>query len=562
MNYIPRSLFFSLVLILSTSLSFVPHALSQADHESDLVIYGATSAGIAAALQAERMGYSVTLIEPSDHIGGLTTGGLGQTDIGNKQVIGGIAREFYQRVKTHYASDEAWEWQGRSDYRDGGQTRTEAGEDAMWTFEPKVASAIFSEMLKEAGIQVKTGERLDRSGVGVKKIGSRIQSLETESGKLYKGKVFIDATYEGDLLAETGVSYAVGREANEQYGETLNGVQAGLWAPTLERGLSTNAANHQIAPGVSAYREPGHPESGVLPFIVAGGPGIEGSGDDGVQAYCYRACLTDHPENRIPFAKPESYDELHYELLFRHVEAGGSFYWINSAMPNRKTDTNNGGGFSGDFIGMNHAYPEASYDERKAIEQSHKDYQLGLYWSLANHPRVPQWIRDDVSRWGLPKDEYEETDHWSPQLYIREARRMIGQLVMTQHHCEGLEVVEDSVGMAAYGMDSHHVQRYVDANGYAQNEGNVQAHVAAPYPISYRSMLPKSGEADNLVVPVCVSSTHVAFGSIRMEPVFMVLGQSAATAACLSIEADSTLSELDVSALQARLLADGQILEN
>lgn len=548
------------IATLAAAVAYTPTSASE--QEADIIVYGGTSAGIAAAIQAKRMGHSVIVVEPYEHIGGLSTGGLGQTDIGNKQVIGGIAREFYRGIRAHYSEDESWIWQKRSEYRDGGQTKTLATEDTMWTFEPSAASIVIFKMMDKEGIQVITNEKLDRSKNGVTKSGSRIQSFSTLSGNIYSGKIFIDATYEGDLLAAAGVSYAVGRESNTEFEETINGVQTDRYTRTIDWHFSVNSQNHQIEPGVSAFVIEGDRSSGVLPFINPNGPGIEGSGDFGVQAYCYRATLTNHPDNRVPFAKPDNYDEFNYELLFRHLEAGGNKFWINSAMPNRKTDTNNGGGFSSDFIGQNFKYPEASYEKRETILQEHKDYQLGLYWSLANHPRVPQKIRDYVSQWGLPKDEYPEYGNWSPQLYVREARRMMGQYVMTQKNCEGIDVVEDSVGMGAYGMDSHHVQRYVDANGHARNEGNVQADVKAPYPISYQSLLPKQEEADNLLVPVCVSSTHIAFGSIRMEPVFMVLGQSAATAACLALDQDISLSELNYADLRERLLADNQILEN
>jgi hypothetical protein len=272
--------------------------------------------------------------------------------------------------------------------------------------------------------------------------------------------------------------------------------------------------------------------------------------------------LTDHPDNRIPFTKPAGYNELHYELLLRNYEAGETgFPWINSYMPNRKTDTNNRLGFSSDFIGQNHAYPEASYEERARIVEAHRQYQKGLMWTLAYHPRMPAHIRNEVSRWGTCKDEYERGDGWQEQLYIREARRMVSDYVMTQHHCEGLKVAEDAVGLGAYGMDSHHVNRYVDANGFVQNEGNVEAHVKKPYPISYRSLVPKKEQCTNLLVPVCLSATHIAFGSIRMEPVFMVLGQSAATAAAMAIDAGKPVQEVEYPALKARLLADGQRLE-
>ena len=280
-----------------------------------------------------------------------------------------------------------------------------------------------------------------------------------------------------------------------------------------------------------------------------------------MQAYCFRMTMTDHPENRIPFEKPDGYDPLNYELLFRNYEAGETrIPWINSPMPNRKTDTNNKYGFSTDFIGGNYDYPEASYEEREKIVEAHRLYQRGLMWSLAYHPRIPAFVRDEVSRWGTCKDEYEREDGWQQQLYIREARRMRSDLVMTQYHCEGLEVVPDPIGLAAYGMDSHNVQRYVDENGFVQNEGNVEAKVDGPYSIGYRAIIPKETECSNLLVPVCVSATHIAFGSIRMEPVFMVLGQSAATAASLAIDAGGSVQDVDYIELQSKLLNDGQRL--
>lgn len=539
----------------------VARAEGAALREADIVIYGGTAAGVAAGIQAKRMGREVIVIEPSAHVGGLTTGGLGQTDIGNKHVIGGIAREFYRGIRSYYSQADAWKWQTREEYRDGGQTRTDPNEDTMWTFEPSAAKAVLKRMIDEAGLEVIASERLDREK-GVEKDGARIVAIRFESGLEVRGKLFVDATYEGDLLATAGVRYRVGRESNAEFGETLNGVQADRWARTLSYGLSLNAANHQLADGVDPYRTPGDPGSGLLPGIREGGPGIEGSGDAGVQAYCFRACLTDHPENRIPFPKPEDYDEVNFELLLRHLAANPSAdIWINSSMPDRKTDTNNGGGFSGDFIGGNHAYPEASYAEREAIAAAHRSYQLGLYWTLANHPRVPAAVRERVAAWGLPKDEYVETGNWTPQLYVREARRMVGQEVMTQHHAEGKRVAADSLGMAAYGMDSHHVQRYVDANGFARNEGNVQANVERPYPVGRGSLLPAENEAENLIVPVCLSATHVAYGSIRMEPVFMVLAQSAATLAVHAMEENCAPAAVDYARLAERLRADGQVLE-
>lgn len=527
----------------------------------DIVIYGGTSAGIAAAIQASRMEQSVVLIEPTNRLGGLTTGGLGQTDIGNKQVVGGVSREFYQGIKAYYANPANWRWQKRENYKDGGQTRTGPNEDAMWTFEPSAAMDVYADMIAEEAIAIEYAQRLNRKD-GVVMEEGRITSIEMEGGKVYRGKIFIDATYEGDLLAAAGVSYTVGREANSEYGENLNGVQDNVYAKSLIGTRSRNGANHNFVDGVDPYVVPGDPASGVLPFIDADGPGESGSGDKRVQAYCFRMTLTDHPENRIPFRKPAGYDELEYELLFRNYEAGfKGLPWINSKMPNRKTDTNNGTGFSTDFIGGNYDYPEASYTERKRIVERHRQYQQGLMWTLANHPRIPARVRARISRWGTCKDEYDTEDGWQNQLYIREARRMVSDFVMTQKHCEDLEVVDDSVGMAAYGMDSHNVQRYITPEGMVKNEGNVECRVPGPYPISYKSIRPKAEECTNLLVPVCVSATHMAFGSIRMEPVFMVLGQSAATAASLAIQQGTTVQEVDYTALKEILLADDQVLE-
>ena len=534
----------------------------------DIVIYGGTSAGVSAAIQSSRMGKSVVLIEPTNRIGGLTTGGLGQTDIGNKQAIGGISREFYENIKKYYDDPENWKWEKRSDYKDGGQTRTEEGEATMWTFEPSAALAVYKSMMDKEKIKMVYNERLNRE-TGVKKVAGKIESITMESGKTFKGKVFLDATYEGDLMASAGVSYAVGRESNEEYGETLNGVQANSINTSLTGLVSRNAFNHNFIPGVDPYVVKGDPTSGLLPNVNEK-PGLEGEGDKKIQAYCFRMCLTDHPENRIPFQKPANYDEVNYELLFRNYEArkgpiremysyGNSLLpWINSSMPNRKTDTNNKFGFSTDYIGRNYDYPEASYAEREKIIEDHRNYQMGLMWTLANHPRIPAEVREEASRWGTTKDEFERADGWQQQLYVREARRMVSDYVMTQKNCEALTVAEDGIGLAAYGMDSHNVQRYVDANGYVQNEGNVEAHGFKPYPISYGALVPKKEECQNLIVPVCVSSTHIAFGSIRMEPVFMVLGQSAATAAILAIDGDTAVQDVPYSKLKVQLLKDGQ----
>lgn len=560
-----KNIFFFSVFLLSLQVS-----IGQTN-SYDIVIYGGTSAGITAAIQASRMGKSVVLIEPTSRIGGLTTGGLGQTDIGNKQAIGGISREFYENIKTYYDNPKNWKWQSKSEYRDGGQTMTKENERTMWTFEPSAALAVFKQMMEKENIKLVYNERLNRKN-GVQKVRNKISSIAMQSGKTFGGDVFIDATYEGDLMATAGVSYTLGRESNEQYGETLNGVQANMVNTTLKGTISRNGLYHNFLPKVDPYVIKGNPESGLLPNIVSG-PGIAGEGDKKIQAYCFRMCLTDAPENRVAFKKPDGYKELDYELLFRNYEArmgairgmysyGNSLLpWINAAMPNRKTDTNNKFAFSADYIGKNYEYPEATYAEREKIVTDHRNYQMGLMWSLANHPRVPKDVRDEASRWGTTKDEFERPDGWQQQLYIREARRMVGAYVMTQHNCEGLHIPADPVGLGAYGMDSHHVQRYIDANGYVQNEGNVEAHGFNPYPISYRSLVPKKEECENLIVPVCLSASHIGFGSIRMEPVFMVLGQSAAAAASLAIDNNAAVQDIPYQKLKTVLLANRQRLK-
>jgi len=368
-----------LIIILTTIIaSSIPHEAQSQNVDYDVVIYGGTSAGIAAAIQSSRMGKSVIMIEPSSRIGGLTTGGLGQTDIGNKQVIGGISREFYEGIKTYYDKPSNWKWQTKQEYRDSGQTRTAEGEDAMWTFEPSAALKVYETMMSPEKITVVYNQRLNRKN-GVKMQGQRISEIEMETGEKYSGKMFIDATYEGDLMATAGVSYSVGRESNSEFGESLNGVQANRVGMTLSRTISRNSIHHNFIDGVDPYIVTGDPSSGLLPFITMGGPGIDGHGDKGIQAYCFRMTLTDHPLNRIPFEKPNDYKELEYELLFRNYEAAvgpiEEMYsygdplvpWINSPMPNRKTDTNNQKGFSTDFISQNWDYPEASYEEREKI---------------------------------------------------------------------------------------------------------------------------------------------------------------------------------------------------
>jgi hypothetical protein len=362
--------------------------------------------------------------------------------------------------------------------------------------------------------------------------------------------MFIDATYEGDLLAAAGVSYHVGREANRTYGETLNGVQV------------KNALHHQFIKKIDPYLRPGDPSSALVPRVHAGPPGKDGEGDHRVQAYNFRICATDRPANRRPWPRPKNYDDKQYELLLRNFEAGDlRLPWHPLLMPNRKTDANNNFAFSTDNIGMNYEYPEADYPTRENIWQEHVDYQKGLMWTLANHPRVPAQVRKHFQTWGLARDEFVDNDNWPYQLYVREARRMVGAYVMIEQNCRGSRRAEDSVGLAAYTMDSHNIQRYVTDEGFVLNEGDVQVGGFPPYPISYRSLIPRADQCSNLLVPVCLSASHIAYGSIRMEPVFLGLGQSAATAASLAIEEKVPVQEVDYVKLRKRLLQDRQILD-
>jgi hypothetical protein len=523
----------ALILVWSIQVGF-----SQKKITYDICVYGATSAGIIAAYTAKMQGKSVILLEPSNHIGGLTTGGLGQTDIGNKYAITGLSRDFYRKIGQHYGKFE------------------------QWTFEPKVASDLFNSYLKKADIKVFTQKQL----IHVIKSESTIRQIElldeNKQKVLVTAKYFLDCTYEGDLMAMAGVTYTVGREDNKQYGETWNGVQM------LDK--------HQFPDGIDPFKTLGDSTSGLLWGITSEKLAPKGSGDQKVQAYNFRMCLTDSVENMIPIEAPDDFDPSHYELLLRYIDKKQPLE-LNWAlmhlqpMPNRKLDINNSGPYSSNLIGGNYNYPNANYDERKIIQKKHEDHIKGFFYFLGNDPRVPAHLRAEMKKWGYPKDEYLNNNHFSPQMYVREARRMISEVVMTEKHCVGTETVTDGIGLAAYTMDSHNTQRVVvkDANGKCQvkNEGDVQMGLGGldPYPISYRALLPRKSECTNLLVPVCLSASHIAFGSIRMEPVFMVLAQSAATAAVLAMDSKKGLHEVDVTKLQEILksnpLADGSLPE-
>lgn len=545
-----NTLFYFLIILLAALVSCAKTDQPN-EFEADIIIYGGTSAGITAAVQAKKMGKSVIVVSPDIHLGGLSSGGLGFTDTGDKSVIGALAREFYHRVYMHYQNDSAWKWQKREEYGNKGQgtPAIDGGARTMWIFEPHVAEMIFEDFVRENEIQVLRDEWLDRES-GVQKENGKIISLKTLSGKTFKGKVFIDATYEGDLLASAGVSYHVGRESNATYNETWNGVQVGVFQH-----------RHYFLQPVSPYIMPGDSTSGLLPEISDLPPGKNGEGDQRLQAYNFRMALSQHPDNRVLFPKPENYDPNRYELLARVFETGWNETFDKfDDIPNLKTDTNNHGPFSTDYIGKNYTYPEASYAERKTMIREHEDYQKGLMYFLANDPRVPDSVRMEMSKWGLAKDEFTDNGNWPHQIYVREARRMIGDYVMTEHEVLGKREVPQSIGMGSYSLDSHNAQRFVTEDGLVQNEGDIGVHPENPYSISYGTIVPKKQECENLLVPVCVSSSHTAFGSIRMEPVFMILGQSAATAAAMAIDEKTTVQDVDYGKLNQKLKSDGQVL--
>lgn len=548
-----RLLTFSVVSLLFLLFSCQnPSSEQDNTQEADVVIYGGTSAAISTAVQVVRMGKSVIIVSPDIHLGGLTAGGLGWTDTGNKVAIGGLSREFYHRVWKHYQNDDSWNWQERLDYGDVGLGARAADgiKRTQWTFEPHVAEQIFEDFIAENKISVLRNEWLNRE-TGVEVQNGEIISITMMSGKKFKAKIFVDATYEGDLMSAAGISNHVGREANSMYDENWNGVQTG----TLHH-------KHWFMSDVSPYKIPGDPESGVLPLISTEDPGIKGEGDHRIQAYCFRLCMTDHPENRVPFPKPENYDPARYELLTRTYNTGRRDHFEKfDPLPNRKTDTNNHGPLSSDYIGMNYDYPKASYARRQEIIKDHENYQKGLLYFICNDPSIPEDIQLAYKEWGLAKDEFLDNGNWPHQLYVREARRMIGDYVTTEHDVTSKYDTPQSIGMGSYAMDSHNTQRYIKPDGFVQNEGDIGRHLKSPYKISYGSILPKKEECKNLLVTICVSSSHIAYGSIRMEPVFMILGQSAGTAAAMAIEQNIGVHDLSYDDLKAKLLEDGQVLE-
>ena len=519
--------------------------------ECDVAIYGGTPAGVTAAIQAARMGKQAVLLSFDRHVGGMTSGGLTATDVGRKGSIGGLAREFYTRIRR------------------------------LRGFRPSEAESLFLKMLREAGVTVLLRRGLD--SVAMK--DGRVVSVTLETGQTVRAAMFVDATYEGDLLAGANVSYRVGREPAGAYGESL----AGQWQK-----LSWKNTYQFCRLPVSPYVTPGDPESGLLPEISSQAPGKPGQGDFRVQAYNFRMHLTDKA-GKIPFPKPRGYDPGRYALLARFLNIDPRVRWTlnyttrpmtDGPVQMRNGDSNNAGSFSSDYVGGNHRWPDGThkptsfskappprrglpmpfrklYELRERIFQDHVNYQQGLMYFLANDPRVPKALRDRVNRFGLDPREFRDTGFWPHQLYVREGRRMVSAYVMTQANCESKTTVNDSVGLASYPMDSHFCQRVVVKEGgktTVRNEGGFGHGCRGPYPVSYRSIVPKRAECANLLVPVCLSASHVAYGSIRMEPVFMILGQSAGTAACIAIDGKVSVQDVAYGKLKTRLLADKQQL--
>lgn len=513
----------------------------------DLVVYGGTCAGIAAAVQAARSGLEVVLLEPSSRLGGVTASGLGASDIGDPASLGGFAAEFYSRMHDHYGQAESWRFESRDEYLPKHPLSLDESRGFHFFFEPGVAHAIFQEMLRWTNVEVCLRQRLRRPDGAVTDRG-RVRQILLEGGREIRGHYFVDASYEGDLMAAAGVSFAVGRESAGEFGEFYNGI-----LPVVTDGF-----------GVDPFNEPGKPGSGLLPGLLSSRPGSKGAADHRLQAYNFRLCLTDVAENRRCIEKPRHYDKREYELLARHIESRpdlrpGSSLFKLTPMPNRKTDSNNHGFFSTDYVGRSHPWPEASYAERERLWREHRDYTQGFFWFLGHERRVPAEIRREVLRWGLAADEFTETDNWPPQLYVREARRLRGEYVVSELDCRGQRRVDDPVAFGSYAMDSHEVSRFVDEEGTLRLEGTFWLGIA-PYPISYRAIVPRLSECENLLVPLCLSATHAAYGSIRMEPVFMMLGQAAAAAAAIALKDHRPVQKISYPALRKALQGEGAVL--
>lgn len=535
--------------------------------ETDIVVYGGTSGGVSAAVQAARMGKRVVLVEPGKHLGGMTSGGLSAVDIGDPRSVGGIAREYFTRLVANYGKKlnwgEAFDSHGKGGPATGG----------AYSIEPHVAEKVFDEMAAEAGVVVLREARL-KSAITK---GTRITELQFEDGRSVRGEMFIDTTYEGDLMAAAGVSYTVTREGNAKYGESYNGIfYTPKYAPRTDH--LPPGANGRVKGGqgvwdrdfpLDPYVVKGDPSSGLLPLINEGEPGTPGEPAPGIQAYCYRLCLTTDEPNMIPIAAPEDYDPKRYELVGRFVEAclaNGDemdLRWFSKhdELPNEKWDFNTAT-FGGNLPGLSWAWPDASYEERDRLAKELENYHRGLFHFLRTDPRVPEKVKQDVERFGLPKDEFKDTGGWPHQVYVREGRRMVSDLVLTEHHTFGREIAPKSVGLGSYGTDAHEIRRIVK-DGIVVREGKIAGGRGGfgPYQIGYDAIVPKQEECENLLVTFALSASHSAFASIRMEPPFMVTSQSAATAASIAMDEDVPVQMVDYRSLKKQLLKDGQILE-
>ncbi|MCB1244633.1 MAG: FAD-dependent oxidoreductase [Verrucomicrobiae bacterium] len=532
--------------------------------DADVCVYGGTSGGVAAAVQAARMGKRVVLVEPGAHLGGMTSGGLSAVDIGDPRSVGGIAREYFTRLVAHYGKTLQWDrpFEGRGGPATGG----------AYSIEPHVAEKVFRDLVEEAGVTVRFGMPM----ASLKKEGAAITELVTGDGTVVRARVYLDTTYEGDLMAKAGVSYTLLREGNATYGEHYNGIHyTEKYHPRTGHLMPGENGRVQGGQGVwdrdfplDPYVVKGDPKSGLLPLINEGDPGKPGDPAPGIQAYCFRLCLTTHPENQIPIAPPQNYDPARYELVARFIEAclangdDMDLRWFSKydPLPNDKWDFNTAT-FGGNLPGASWAWPEADHAKRKAILKEHEDYHRGLLHFLATDPRVPEKVRKDMARFGLPKDEFTDNGGWPHQIYVREGRRMISDLVLTEHHTHGREIAPYSVGLGSYGTDTHEIRRIVK-DGVVTREGKTAGGRGGfgPYQIGYGAIVPKASECTNLLVTFALSASHTAFSSLRMEPVFMVTSQSAATAACLAIDEAVSLQQVDQRALRDRLLKDGQVL--
>ena len=533
----------------------------------DVCVYGGTSGGVAAAVQAARMGKKAIVVEPGRHLGGMTAGGLSAVDIGDPRSVGGLAREYFTRLVGRYGKTLAWDRPFESKGPASGPATGGA-----FAIEPHTAEELFNEMAREAQVPVFFEARL----ASVRKQGARITELVAEDGTVFRARMFIDATYEGDLMAKAGVSYTLMREGNTKYGETYNGIHySPRFRPRL--GYENPGPNGRLPDGLGVwdrdipldpYVVPGDPKSGLLPLVQAGEPGKEGDPAPGVQAYCFRLCLTTR-DDRIPITAPPAYDPKRYELVARFIAgciAMGDdmdLRWFSKhdPLPSGKWDFNTAT-FGSNLPGASWEWPEASYARRAEIAREHENYHRGLLHFLATDPRVPVKVRDEMRRFGLPKDEFVDNGGWPHQIYVREGRRMVSDLVLTEHHTFGRRIAPDSIGLGSYGTDTHEIRRIV-RDGTVIREGKTATGRGGfgPYRIGYGAIVPKASECENLFVTFALSASHTAFSSIRMEPVFMATSQSAATAACIAIDDGVAVQKVDYKKLRPRLERDGQVLE-